>query len=96
MRRPRSRTYSLTVRALGPLVLLALWWAASATGVLTSDVLESPAGVVRAAGELWGNGQLVGMRDPTGQAPDVTCRRSRATTWSNSSVGRGTRHRVIP
>lgn len=58
VRRPRSRTYSLTVRALGPLVLLALWWTASATGALTPDILESPAGVGRAVGELWGNGQL--------------------------------------
>jgi sulfonate transport system permease protein len=46
------------VRALGPLLLLVLWWTASATGVLTPDVLASPAGVVRAVGELWGNGQL--------------------------------------
>ncbi|MGW1027697.1 ABC transporter permease [Streptomyces sp. NPDC002577] len=58
VRRPRSRTYSLTVRALGPLVLLALWWIASATGMLTPDVLASPTDVVRAVGELWGNGQL--------------------------------------
>jgi sulfonate transport system permease protein len=39
-------------------VLLALWWAASATGLLTADVLASPAEVFRAVGELWGNGQL--------------------------------------
>ncbi|MFF2846397.1 ABC transporter permease [Streptomyces sp. NPDC058001] len=58
VRRPRSRTYHLTVRALGPLALLALWWVASATGALTPDVLASPAGVLRATGELWGNGQL--------------------------------------
>ncbi|MFE4331820.1 MULTISPECIES: ABC transporter permease [unclassified Streptomyces] len=54
----RSRSYSMTVRALGPLALLALWWAASATGLLTPDVLASPAEVLRAVGELWGNGQL--------------------------------------
>lgn len=58
VRRARSRAYATTVRALGPLLLLVLWWAASATGVLTDDVLASPAGVVRAVGELWGNGQL--------------------------------------
>ncbi|MGW1248445.1 ABC transporter permease [Streptomyces sp. NPDC002535] len=58
LRRPRSRTYSLTVRALGPVALLALWWTSSATGVLTPDVLASPAQVVDAVGELWGNGQL--------------------------------------
>ncbi|MFD0337524.1 ABC transporter permease [Streptomyces sp. NPDC127117] len=57
-RRARSRTRSATVRALGPLALLVLWWGASATGVLTSDVLASPAEVLRAVGELWGNGQL--------------------------------------
>ncbi|GHB75133.1 ABC transporter permease [Streptomyces viridiviolaceus] len=58
VRRPRPRGWTLTVRALGPLALLLLWWAASATGLLTPDVLASPADVVRAVGELWGNGQL--------------------------------------
>ncbi|MFH9671077.1 ABC transporter permease [Streptomyces sp. NPDC017405] len=57
-RPPRSRRYTVAVRASGPVALLALWWAASATGVLTPDVLASPADVVRAVGELWGNGQL--------------------------------------
>ncbi|MEV6805032.1 ABC transporter permease [Streptomyces sp. NPDC051132] len=57
-RRPRSRRYTVAVRASGPVTLLVLWWAASATGVLTPDVLASPADVVRAVGELWGNGQL--------------------------------------
>jgi sulfonate transport system permease protein len=54
----RSGAYSTTVRALGPLALLVLWWAASATGALTPDVLASPGDVVRAVGELWGDGQL--------------------------------------
>ncbi|MFJ5137120.1 ABC transporter permease [Streptomyces sp. NPDC088707] len=58
VRRSRSRTYSLTVRALGPVALLALWWTSSATGVLTPDVLASPSQVIDAVGELWGNGQL--------------------------------------
>ncbi|MBK5995291.1 ABC transporter permease, partial [Streptomyces sp. MBT58] len=58
LRKPRSRPYALTVRALGPFALLGLWWAASATGLLTPDVLASPAEVLRAVGELWGNGQL--------------------------------------
>lgn len=58
LRKARGRTYALTVRALGPVALLALWWTASATGVLTADVLASPAEVLRAVGELWGNGQL--------------------------------------
>ncbi|MFD8822146.1 ABC transporter permease [Streptomyces sp. NPDC059605] len=56
--RARGRAYSTTVRAVGPFALLALWWAASATGLLTPDVLASPAEVLRAVGELWGNGQL--------------------------------------
>ncbi|MFE6037485.1 ABC transporter permease [Streptomyces sp. NPDC056452] len=58
LRTPRGRSFALTVRALGPVALLVLWWAASATGVLTPDVLASPAEVLRAVGELWGNGQL--------------------------------------
>ncbi|HEY9328022.1 MAG TPA: ABC transporter permease [Streptomyces sp.] len=56
--RSRSRGYALTVRTIGPVALLVLWWTASATGVLTADVLASPAEVLRAVGELWGNGQL--------------------------------------
>ncbi|MGD6741501.1 ABC transporter permease [Streptomyces sp. BH106] len=56
--RPRRRGHTAFVRALGPLGLLAVWWLASATGVLTKDVLASPAQVVAAVGELWGNGQL--------------------------------------
>ncbi|MFD8639800.1 ABC transporter permease subunit [Streptomyces zaomyceticus] len=58
LRRARSRTYSLTVRALGPVALLVLWWVSSATGLLTPDVLASPPQVIDAVGELWGNGQL--------------------------------------
>ncbi|WP_329539635.1 ABC transporter permease [Streptomyces sp. NBC_01358] len=56
--RSRSRGYALTVRTIGPVALLVLWWTASATGVLTPDVLASPTEVLRAVGELWGNGQL--------------------------------------
>lgn len=58
LRTTRARPFALTVRALGPVALLVLWWVASATGVLTPDVLASPAEVLRAVGELWGNGQL--------------------------------------
>ena len=61
LRATRSRPFAVTVRALGPVALLALWWAASATGVLTADVLASPAEVLRAVGELWGNGQLLSL-----------------------------------
>ncbi|MFE9662472.1 MULTISPECIES: ABC transporter permease [unclassified Streptomyces] len=56
--RERPRAVSLTVRALGPLLLIGTWWTASATGVLTPDVLAGPPDVVRAVGELWGNGEL--------------------------------------
>jgi sulfonate transport system permease protein len=56
--RVRRRGPALAVRALGPVLLLVLWWAASATGLLTRDVLASPAEVLDAVGELWGNGQL--------------------------------------
>ncbi|MFC9609153.1 ABC transporter permease [Streptomyces sp. NPDC056938] len=56
--RPRPRAYSVTVRALGPVVLLVLWWVASATGLLTPDILASPPQVIDAVGELWRNGQL--------------------------------------
>ncbi|WP_031073680.1 ABC transporter permease [Streptomyces sp. NRRL WC-3742] len=58
VRRPRPRALALTLRALGPLALLAAWFTASAIGALTQDVLASPAQVAEAVGELWGNGQL--------------------------------------
>ncbi|MFF0967112.1 ABC transporter permease [Streptomyces sp. NPDC003703] len=56
--RTRRRGHTAVIRALGPLGLLAAWWTASATGALTQDVLASPAHVVAAVAELWGNGQL--------------------------------------
>lgn len=58
---PRQRTRSkgrVLLRALGPLLLLAAWWIASATGALSSDLLASPGQVLRAAHELWDSGQL--------------------------------------
>lgn len=55
---PRPRALAATLRTLGPLALLGGWALASATGALTPDVLASPAQVVEAVGELWGNGQL--------------------------------------
>lgn len=58
VRRPRPHWYAATVRAVGPLALVAAWWAASATGVLTPDVLASPGAVLGAIGELWADGQL--------------------------------------
>ncbi|MEV1025899.1 ABC transporter permease [Streptomyces sp. NPDC050264] len=56
--RPRRGGHTAAIRALGPIALLTVWWVASATGVLTKDVLASPAQVIAAVGELWGNGQL--------------------------------------
>ncbi|GLY75688.1 ABC transporter permease [Actinoallomurus iriomotensis] len=56
--RPRRRGVTPVLRTAGPLALLAGWWVASATGVLTPDVLASPATVAKAAGELWSDGQL--------------------------------------
>lgn len=56
--RPRRRGVTPILRTAGPLALLAAWWGASATGVLTPDVLASPATVAKAAGELWSDGQL--------------------------------------
>ncbi|GGZ38853.1 ABC transporter permease [Streptomyces inusitatus] len=54
----RPRAVSLTVRTLGPLLLIGAWWTASATGLLTPDILAGPPDVVRAVGELWGSGEL--------------------------------------
>jgi sulfonate transport system permease protein len=56
--RPRPRWVTLTLRTVGPLAVLAGWWAASAAGVLSPDVLASPATVAKAAKELWSDGQL--------------------------------------
>jgi len=56
--RPRSRWKTVLGRAGGPLIILAVWWAATASGLLTPDLLASPAGMAAAAGELWANGQL--------------------------------------
>jgi len=58
LHRPRSRWGSALGRAAGPGIIVAIWWIATATGLLTPDVLASPAMVGSAAGELWANGQL--------------------------------------
>lgn len=54
----RPRAVSLTVRALGPLLLIGAWWTASGIGLLTPDILAGPPDVIRAVGELWGSGEL--------------------------------------
>ncbi|MER5203346.1 ABC transporter permease [Streptomyces sp. NPDC002825] len=45
-------------RAVGPVLLLALWQASSAAGLLPADVLASPGTIARAAAELVGDGTL--------------------------------------
>ncbi|MBS2552123.1 ABC transporter permease [Catenulispora sp. NL8] len=55
-RRPRGLAFAL--RALGPIAILAGWWTASATGVLTKDLLASPPEVFGQAVDLWRSGQL--------------------------------------
>jgi len=56
--RPRPRGRAIALRALGPLAILAVWWIACATGVLTPDLLASPPAVLSAALDLWRSGQL--------------------------------------
>ncbi|MFD3533817.1 ABC transporter permease [Streptomyces sp. NPDC058664] len=45
-------------RAVGPVLLLALWQTLSSTGVLPADALASPGTIARAAGELIADGTL--------------------------------------
>jgi sulfonate transport system permease protein len=45
-------------RALGPILVLLSWWAASATGLLSKSTLASPTDVVRQGWTLTANGQL--------------------------------------
>ena len=56
--RPRPRSQTIALRALGPLAILGAWWIACATGVLTPDLLASPPAVLSAAVDLWRSGQL--------------------------------------
>ncbi|MEU6775667.1 ABC transporter permease [Streptomyces sp. NPDC046759] len=46
------------VRLVGPLVLLALWAAASAAGTLDTRAIPAPWTVLRTAGHLWTDGTL--------------------------------------
>ncbi|MFD5085039.1 ABC transporter permease [Kitasatospora sp. NPDC058406] len=54
--RPRRRIPF--ARALGPVLLLALWWVASATGLLDPQTLAPPADVAAAFGDLGRSGEL--------------------------------------
>ncbi|MGY3205731.1 ABC transporter permease [Streptomyces sp. TE5632] len=56
--RHRPKPLSVTLRALGPVLVITGWWIASATGALSPDVLASPGAVLGAAGELWGSDEL--------------------------------------
>ncbi len=56
-RRPRRGTAALR-RAVSPLVLLGLWQAASATGVLPEDKLAPPLQIFEAMVEEWRKGTL--------------------------------------
>ncbi|QAY59369.1 ABC transporter permease [Microbacterium protaetiae] len=56
--RERSAAGAVAARLGGPALIVAIWWVATATGLLTPDVLASPAQVGAAAVELWTNGQL--------------------------------------
>jgi len=56
--RPRRAGVSASLRVLGPLALLGVWWGASASGALNPAVLASPRQVATAAWQLWQSGQL--------------------------------------
>ncbi len=45
-------------RTFGPLLVLLLWWALTASGVVPSDTLASPQDVASRAGDLTANGDL--------------------------------------
>jgi sulfonate transport system permease protein len=48
----------LARRATGPVVLIAIWYALSASGLLPSEVLAGPQDVFVAAAKLWRSGEL--------------------------------------
>ncbi|MFI0423953.1 ABC transporter permease [Spongiactinospora sp. 9N601] len=54
----RHPAVTFGLRAIGPVLLLAAWYAATASGVLTEDVLAGPQDVIKTFGELWADGQL--------------------------------------
>ncbi|WP_435166793.1 ABC transporter permease subunit [Falsirhodobacter sp. 1013] len=55
---PRKGPPRALRRAMGPLLLVALWQAASMTGVLPSEVLAAPSTVIGSATELARTGEL--------------------------------------
>ena len=52
-------------RLVGPLLLLAAWASASATGLLSAQTLSAPWTVVRAAGDLFADGRLQDNLSPS-------------------------------
>ncbi|MFB4271535.1 ABC transporter permease [Nonomuraea sp. GTA35] len=54
----RHPAVTFALRAIGPVLLLAAWYVATATGALTEDVLAGPQDVVKTFAELWTDGQL--------------------------------------
>ncbi|WP_405020149.1 ABC transporter permease [Kitasatospora sp. NBC_00070] len=78
--RPRRPGLALGLRTLGPVVVLIAWYAASATGVLTDDLLASPGAVLQALGELWSSGQL-------GDALAVSLTRAGSGLLIGASIG---------
>jgi sulfonate transport system permease protein len=56
--RPRSRRLSLTLRVLVPALLAFSWWLGARLGILSENVLASPAQVLGAVLELYASGQL--------------------------------------
>jgi sulfonate transport system permease protein len=78
-RRPRGLP-RIARRAVGPLVLLAVWHALSVTGVLPEEVLAGPQTVVASAGTLWQSGELP-------QAIAVSMRRALLGLSIGASIG---------
>lgn len=54
----RHPAASLALRVLGPVLLVGLWYAGTASGLITPDVLAGPQDVVKTFGELWADGQM--------------------------------------
>ncbi|GAA2214016.1 ABC transporter permease [Nonomuraea monospora] len=54
----RAPALTFALRAIGPVLLLTAWYAATASGALTEDVLAGPQDVLATFGELWADGQL--------------------------------------
>jgi len=57
-RLPRNVLTSVFRRAIGPLVLLALWEAASRTGILPDRILAAPSQIFVTLGELIASGEM--------------------------------------